>query len=389
MAFQGESLLPNVLDVAKQYNLEINPKTLNKKEVRCKCPFCKEDANRRNKYYLSLNPNKNVFKCWYCKESGGVLRFISLLTGRSENELIEKIRKKHGNTTPKHPAERLTKHQLSLIGYEKVDWYKNQQYDSTLAYQFRQKVWETWQKYVADRKTYCYELLFAGLFSGFEKSVEEVQEIEKELNVKFLDELLEKLFQDWKDDDVFELETLTCELIGRVHPYDTIDIKNEEEKGEEQLMLNNCTFVGRLSSDVDLKYTPNGNAVAQFSLALTKAVPDQNGERKADFIRCIAWGKVAENMANQLSKGDTIGFQSRVQTRSYENQTGQKVYVTEFVVEGFPTFIKVKKWESGKNNKNAQSQNAKGNNVYSMNRATSDPFFHGEPIDISSDDLPF
>ncbi|MEL3959577.1 single-stranded DNA-binding protein [Caldifermentibacillus hisashii] len=152
-------------------------------------------------------------------------------------------------------------------------------------------------------------------------------------------------------------------------------------------MLNNCVFVGRLSSEVELKYTPNGHPVAVFNLALTRAIPDKNGEKKADFIRCVAWGKVAENMANQLSKGDTIGIQTRVQTRNYENQQGQKVYVTEFIVEGFPTFIKVKKWESGNGNSAQKQKKSEAQNF-----PTADPFFgygQGQPIDINDDDLPF
>ena len=174
-------------------------------------------------------------------------------------------------------------------------------------------------------------------------------------------------------------------------------------------MLNNCTFVGRLSSDVDIKYTPNGKAVANFSLALTRAIPNQQGEREADFIRCVAWGKSAENMANQLSKGDMIGIQARVQTRNYENNQGQKVYITEFVIEGFPQFLKVKKWENRNNGNNGQAnQNSNQNqgqnqfqnsnqgqyqqNQYqNQGQGQNDPFGSGQatPIDISDDDLPF
>lgn len=381
---QGTNLLPNIIDVAVRNNLEINKKTFKKKEVRCKCPFCKEDANKKNKFYLSLNASKNVFKCWYCKENGGVLRFISLLEGKSEQELIDELRAKNGNMKKKHPAERLTKHQLALIGYN-IDWFANQQFDSNFAYQFRQRVWSEWQAYVADRKRYCYQLLFAGMFSGFKKSLEQVQEIEKDLNVKFVDELLDELFKERKEEDTFQLEELTSELVGRVHPYETINIKTKN-KGEDCIMLNNCVFVGRLASDVELKYTPNGHPVCQFNIALTRAIADKNGEKKADFIRCIAWGKVAENMANQLTKGDTIGIQTRVQTRSYENQQGMKVYVTEFVVEGFPTFIKVKKWESGNGNNQTQKQKKSE----AQNFPTADPFFgQGQPIDINDDDLPF
>lgn len=159
-------------------------------------------------------------------------------------------------------------------------------------------------------------------------------------------------------------------------------------------MINKCVFVGRLGTDVDMKYTPNGKAVANFSLALTRAIPDQNGDRQADFIRCVVWGRSAENMANQLSKGDMIGIEARVQTRSYEDNQGKTVYVTEFVVEGFPQFLKVKKWESENNNngnsgqrQGIQNQGQYPNQYQNQNQ---DPFnSNGGPIDINDDDLPF
>lgn len=391
-----QSLLPNILDVAKRNHLEVNQKTLNKKEIRFKCPFCHADANKKNKYYLSINEEKNVFKCWYCKENGGVLRFISLLEGKSEQELIEEIRNQKGSTYKKHPAERLTRSQLELIGYPKIDWIKNREFDYHLYKAFRDKVWNEWKAFVRNKKRFSYQLLFVGLISGdFKNSVEQVREIEKELNVTFLDDLLASLFQERKNDQLFQVEDMACKLSGCIHPYETYLVENNEDKGEDFKMLNVCTFVGRLSSDVELRYTPNGKPVAIFNLALNRPVPDQNNERHADFIRCLAWGKVAENMANQLSKGDTIGIQSKVQTRSYDNQKGQKVYVTEFVVEGFPTFLKVRKWEnpnSNNNNGNSKNGNGKNNNHNNDNGGNAfynDPFAGNGNIDFTDDDLPF
>lgn len=331
-----------------------------------------------------------MFKCWYCKESGGVLRFIALLEGKSEQELIEELRQSHGWTREKHPAERLTKRQLSMIGYPHIDWNANHEFDKSFAYEFRQRIWQEWQYFVKEKKQFCYRLLFVGLITGnLERSIKDVEKVEKEIGVKFKDELLDQLFQESKDYEVFQMEKIACELAGIKHPYETIEIDNEKvEKmkmiGVDLKMLNVCTFVGRLATEVELRYTPNGHAVCTFNLALTRPVPDQNGERKADFIRCQAWGKVAENMANNLSKGDVIGFQSRVQTRSYENQQGQTVYVTEFIVEGIPQYIKVKKWES--NGKNGSE--AKKNPQPQPNYPYGDPFFEDQPTDIS-DDLPF
>ncbi|MBA2176841.1 single-stranded DNA-binding protein [Halobacillus locisalis] len=161
-------------------------------------------------------------------------------------------------------------------------------------------------------------------------------------------------------------------------------------------MLNSCTFAGRLASDIDLRYTPNGKAVANFRLAITRPIPDQNGERPADFIQCVVWSKTAENMANILSSGDTIGFDARVQTRSYENDAGKRIFVTEFVVHGFPTFFKVKKWNENNNDNNSSNNsnnnfnsNNNNNNKNSNTGSNHDPFSDGGDVDLDDDNLPF
>ncbi|WP_035723194.1 hypothetical protein [Gracilibacillus boraciitolerans] len=73
------SLLPNIVEVADSHGLDCNFKTRGKKEVMFKCPFCHADSNK-NRFYLSLNEDKNVFKCWHCKESGGRVE-IHIITG--------------------------------------------------------------------------------------------------------------------------------------------------------------------------------------------------------------------------------------------------------------------------------------------------------------------
>lgn len=143
------------------------------------------------------------------------------------------------------------------------------------------------------------------------------------------------------------------------------------------MISNNCTFIGRLSKEVELRFTPNGKPVANFTLAIKRDVPDQNGDYQTDFINFVCWGKPAENMANVLSKGDQIGVESKVNTRSYDGTDGKKVYVTEFIVNGFPMFLRVKKWENG----NASTGSA--------NNRQSNPYENQEYPPISDDDLPF
>ena len=100
-------------------------------------------------------------------------------------------------------------------------------------------------------------------------------------------------------------------------------------------MINNVVLVGRLTRDPELKFTPNGAAVATFTLAVNRNFTNQSGQREADFINCVIWRKPAETLANYAKKGTLLGVTGRIQTRSYDNPQGQRVYVTEVVAETF------------------------------------------------------
>lgn len=197
-------------------------------------------------------------------------------------------------------------------------------------------------------------------------------------------------------------------------------------------MLNSVALTGRLTRDVDLRYTQSGTAVGSFTLAVDRQFRSANGERETDFINCVIWRKSAENFANFTKKGSLVGIEGHIQTRSYDNAQGQKVYVTEVVVENFallesrattqqrpsepanpagqgnqnygggqqfgnnqqpqtpPSFGS----QSAPNNapssnpgQNSAAGQSQGNNG---NTANPDPFANnGKPIDISDDDLPF
>lgn len=143
-------------------------------------------------------------------------------------------------------------------------------------------------------------------------------------------------------------------------------------------MLNSVCLVGRLTKDPELRYTPNNQAVAAFSLAVNRNFKSQNGEREADFINCVIWRQQAENLANWAKKGALIGITGRIQTRSYENQQGQRVYVTEVVSETFQFLESRKDREAGPSQ--GYSQPDFGRQAEPMN---------ANPMDISDDDLPF
>lgn len=100
-------------------------------------------------------------------------------------------------------------------------------------------------------------------------------------------------------------------------------------------MINNIVLVGRMTRDAKLRYTPSNQAVATFTLAVNRNFKNQNGEREADFINIVIWRKKAENLANWAKKRTLLGITGRIQTHNYENQQGQRVYVTEVVADNF------------------------------------------------------
>lgn len=100
-------------------------------------------------------------------------------------------------------------------------------------------------------------------------------------------------------------------------------------------MLNKVIITGRLVADPELRYTPSNKAVATARIASPRDFKNQNGERETDFINLVIWGKYAENFANWIKKGYLVTVEGRLQTRSYENQEGQKFYVTEVNVSNF------------------------------------------------------
>ncbi|MCR1932621.1 single-stranded DNA-binding protein [Enterococcus gallinarum] len=155
-------------------------------------------------------------------------------------------------------------------------------------------------------------------------------------------------------------------------------------------MINNLTLVGRLTKDPDLKYTGNGTAVVTFTLAVNRNFTNQNGEREADFINCVIWRKPAETLANYAKKGVLIGVTGRIQTRSYDNQQGQKVYVTEVIADNFQ-LLESKKADSSQNTQGSGVSNSQTNNYtrnhQNRNNVQSDPFSKSS-IDID-DSLPF
>ncbi|HEY8392411.1 MAG TPA: single-stranded DNA-binding protein [Capillibacterium sp.] len=95
--------------------------------------------------------------------------------------------------------------------------------------------------------------------------------------------------------------------------------------------MNHVILIGRLTRDPELRYTPNGVAVATFTVAVDRPYTSQSGERETDFIPVVVWQKLAETCANHLHKGRLVAVDGRLQIRNYETQDGQKRRVAEVV----------------------------------------------------------
>ncbi len=168
-------------------------------------------------------------------------------------------------------------------------------------------------------------------------------------------------------------------------------------------MINNVVLVGRMTRDAELRYTPSNQAVATFTLAVNRNFKNQNGEREADFINCVIWRQQAENLANWAKKGTLVGVTGRIQTRNYENQQGQRVYVTEVVADNFQILESRAtregqsggSYNGGFNNNSSFGGTSNGGFSSQPSQQTPNfgrdesPFGNSNPMDISDDDLPF
>lgn len=146
-------------------------------------------------------------------------------------------------------------------------------------------------------------------------------------------------------------------------------------------MINSVNLTGRLTRDPELRVSQSDIAIGNFTLAVNRKFTDRNGERQADFINCVAFKKTAELLKQYVSKGSQIGVTGRLQSRSYENKEGQRVYVTEVVVENL-VFLDTKSDNSQQstNNYNQQSNVSVGQNPFGNSTGN---------VDITEEDLPF
>lgn len=165
-------------------------------------------------------------------------------------------------------------------------------------------------------------------------------------------------------------------------------------------MLNRVALVGRLVRDPELRITNNSNKMVSFTIAVNRNFNNQNGQQDADFIRCVAYNKLAELIEAYVSKGSLVSVDGSIRTGSYTNAQNQVVYTTDIFVDniGFlsPKSTNNNTQPTNNNFNNSYNNNYNFNNPINQNfgRETTNPFPNEEEEDysgfnIASDDLPF
>lgn len=182
-------------------------------------------------------------------------------------------------------------------------------------------------------------------------------------------------------------------------------------------MINRVVLVGRLTKNPEYRTTPNGIGVTIFTLAINRTFTNQNGEKQADFLNCVAFKNTAEAVKNYLQKGNLAGVEGRIQTRNYENNEGNRVYVTEIVCDSvqflepkntnqqnnnyqYSNYNQQQNYNQPQSNQTYQGQQSNGNKSayqsqqnYGYQNQTMqqpNPFANSNsPVDINPEDLPF
>jgi len=136
-------------------------------------------------------------------------------------------------------------------------------------------------------------------------------------------------------------------------------------------MLNRVVLIGRLTKDPELRYSPSGVAVTNFTLAIDRKFKNAQGERETDFIPCVMFKQLAELCANYLAKGKLASVDGRIQVRTYNDKDGQKRWVTEVIAEDVH-FLSPK--DGGNGSTESPSTSGKGSFGHEVNLDDDIPF---------------
>ncbi len=186
------SILPDIVDVARDHGLSLRQAGGRPGEYRANCPFCPGGDRGRHLY---INAYKNAFNCFKCGEKGGVLAFLARLEGRSELAVLEDLRgkKKVKPRRFRHPAERLTADQLKMMGFVggRPDWYAERRKDPGYARRLADWIWAEWQQFTGYEK-YCAALLLlvAVRFGFYREAAALVRKRGEQLGLPLVEEVI-------------------------------------------------------------------------------------------------------------------------------------------------------------------------------------------------------
>ena len=155
-------------------------------------------------------------------------------------------------------------------------------------------------------------------------------------------------------------------------------------------MINRVVLVGRMTRDPELRRTGQGDAVTSFTLAVNCNYTSRDGQQQTDFINCVVWRKPAENVERYCSKGSLVGVEGRIQTRSYDNAQGQKVYVVEVICDSVQ-FLETKAARERAQSQVQMQQPQINDNFYDMKTVELEKEFDNSlnTYDIMEDDIQF
>lgn len=162
-------------------------------------------------------------------------------------------------------------------------------------------------------------------------------------------------------------------------------------------MTNNFVGIGRITKDLELKQTTSGIANVRFTIAINRAFKGQNGEQQADFINCVAWRAQAENLAKYCGKGSLVAVQGSIQTGSYTDRDGKKVYTTDVVANNIQFLDTKSSTNGGANQQNATGNQYGGQGGYQQQQQGfqqqqgmyQQPSYQNNKLDVTESDLPF
>ena len=150
-------------------------------------------------------------------------------------------------------------------------------------------------------------------------------------------------------------------------------------------MINRVVMVGRMTRDPELRRTGSGAAVTSFTLALNRNYNSADGQQ-ADYISCVVWNKVAENVAQYCSKGSLVGVEGRLRSRTYDNAQGQRVYVTEVVCDSVQFLETRAQRERNQSSMNQGMMNQKPMDQYSqLAQPQTNNFQDMQTVELESD----